>query len=122
MTPENKQRADHLNLLEVVEDLGEETKDLALNLALYLAKAKAKSNPEQLSRLEPDFIRLVNGAVKVIQELTVILDAARDRETTVYEVPSGKVKQDQMEVRLEAIVQQCNQILASLSQAKDLIA
>jgi hypothetical protein len=115
--------ADHaeaIALMEMVDVLSDETKDLALNLALYLAKAKKSS--EQLQRMEPEFVRLVNSTMKVIQELTVILNAARHQEKMVFQPPSGKGGRDHIQVRLESIVGQCNQILASLNQVRDLMA
>lgn len=103
-----------IQLLDRVEDLNEEVRTLSLNLAIYLAKARAEKKTEILNRLEPDFIRLVNGTVKVVGELTIILRAARNAETMVYEVPSGRLISDRIETRLRAIVDQCTSILAAL--------
>lgn len=113
-------RRELLGLVDAVDALSEDTKDLALNLALYLAKAKARGNSEQLKRMEPEFIRLVNNTVKVVQELAVVLNAARNQEKMVYEPPTGKVSKDRIEARLELIMQQCNHILASLSGVRDI--
>ncbi len=114
-------RNKNLELVETVDALSEETKDLALNLALYLAKAKARGNAERLNRLEPEFVRLVNGAVKVVQELTVILNAAKDQEKMIYELPTGQPVKDHIEARLESIVQQCNRIMAELAGLRDIV-
>ncbi|MEW5794859.1 MAG: hypothetical protein AB1772_00735 [Candidatus Zixiibacteriota bacterium] len=114
-------RSDALALLETVDALGEQTKDLALNLALYLAKVKARKSSEKLRRMEPEFIRLVNGTVKVVQELTVILKAARHQEKMVFEPPSSDPSADRLLSRLEAIALQCSQILESLHQNRDLL-
>ena len=114
-------RRELLALVDAVDSLGEDTKDLALHLALYLAKAKAKGTSEQLKRMEPEFIRLVNNTVKVVQELAVVLNAARNQEKMVYEPPSGKLSKDRIESRLELIMQQCNHILATLSGARDIL-
>jgi sugar-specific transcriptional regulator TrmB len=95
-----------VELVEMVDALSDETKDLALNLALYLAKAKRSS--ETIRQMEPEFIRLVNSTVKVIQELTIVLNAAKNREKMVYQVPSGRSVPDHIESRLEAIAEQCN--------------
>jgi hypothetical protein len=119
---DNKIKQESLVLVEVVDELSQETKDLALNLALYLAKARAADDTGQLKQLEPDFIRLVNGTVKVVQELTHILNAARNQEKMVYQLPSGLLTKDHIEARLETIVQQCNRILGTLVQVKDLLA
>ncbi|MEW6050505.1 MAG: hypothetical protein AB1644_05520 [Candidatus Zixiibacteriota bacterium] len=118
---EQKHRRD-LALLEEVDALGEEVKTLALNLAIYLAKIKAEANSEALNRMEPDFIKLVNGTVRVVQEMTAILNAARNMERMVYEVPSGTLRDDRLEARLRSVLEQCGQILGALSQSKDIRA
>ncbi len=64
--------------------------------------------------MEPEFIKLVNGAIKVGQELTRIINAAKNEETMVYDVPSGKFNSDQLEVKLNSILSQCRQILNEL--------
>lgn len=119
---EQNERADALELLGTVDALGEQTKDLALNLALYLAKVKARKSSEKLRKMEPEFIRLVNGTVRVVQELTVILGAARHEEKMIYEPPSGTETRDRLMDKLEAIAQQCNQILETLHESRDLLA
>ncbi|MCD6249738.1 MAG: hypothetical protein J7J98_05335 [candidate division Zixibacteria bacterium] len=111
-----------VELVETVDALGEETRDLAVNLALYLAKAKAHKSTEKLLQMEPEFIRLVNSTMRVIQELTVILNAARNQEKMIYQLPSGRVGKDRIQSRLESIATQCNEILESLNQARDLLA
>jgi len=120
--PDHGQRNDMLQLLETVDALGEQTKDLALNLALYLAKVKAQKRSEKLQQMEPEFIRLVNGTVKVVQELTVILKAARHQEKMIFELPTGEIDKDHLQVKLEAVAEQCNRILQSLQQTRDWLA
>jgi len=104
------------SVVDEVDDLSEEVKDLALNLALYLAKIKQQADTATFVRLEPDFIRLVHGAVRVVKDVTVILNAARNRERMVYEVPSGKPSMDQLELKLHGILEQCHRVLAALSE------
>ncbi len=108
-----------VELVEMVDALSDETKDLALNLALYLAKAKRSS--ETIRQMEPEFVRLVNSTVKVIQELTIVLNAAKNQEKMVYQVPSGRLAPDHIQSRLEAIGEQCNQIMPSLHQVRDIV-
>ncbi len=117
---QNRQEA--LELLETVDALNEDTKDLALNLALYLAKAKASGNSEQLKQMEPEFIRLVNGTIKVVQEITYILNAARNKEKMVFQLPSGQVTRDHIEDKLESVAQQCMRIQETLAQVTDVVA
>ena len=109
-------RKKELKLIEQVDSLNDEVKTLALNVAIYLAKSKNKS--DDLGHLEPDFIRLVNGTVKVVQELTVIINAARNSEKMVWDPLSGKISQDLLEMKLRSILDQCHQIMATLSVPK----
>ena len=118
---DQNQRRDILELLNTVDALSEQTKDLALNLALYLAKAKARKSSEKLKQMEPEFIRLVNSTVKVVQELTVILRAARHEEKVIYDPPTGQAV-DHIQAKLESVAQQCDRILESLQQTRNLMA
>lgn len=122
MTKDSKERDSEPDVILEVDNLSEQVKTLALNLALFLAKLKSKTGSDQFARLEPEFIRLVNGTVRAVQDITVVLNAARNRERMLWQVPSGKFSKDQIEVKLHGILEQCNRVLFSLSQAKDLIA
>jgi len=105
------------NLVDQVDALNEEVRVLALNLAIYLAKAKNKS--AELDRLEPDFIRLVNGTVKVVQELTVVINAARNTEDFKYsDNMNSHQGNDLIENKLHNILDQCTRILTALSVSK----
>ncbi len=117
---QDSSRTHALGVVNRVDDLSEDVKDLALNLALYLAKVKASGESEEIVRLEPEFIRLVNGAVKVVQELAIILSAARNEEVMAYEPQSGRLIKDHIERKLENIVHQCNTILSSLGDYTDI--
>ena len=101
-------------LVAEIEELNDEVKTLAINLAVYLAKAKSSS--EKLSQLEPDFIKLVNGTVKVVQELTYLINAAQNKEKMVYDVPSGNMISDKIELKLESILLQCREIMENLAK------
>lgn len=119
---DQNQRQDILELLDTVDALGEQTKDLALNLAIYLAKAKARKSSDKLKQMEPEFIRLVNSTVKVVQELTVILKAARHEEKMIYDPPASQAAADHIQAKLEAVAQQCDRILETLQQTRNLLA
>jgi len=106
------ERNRELDLVEQVDTLGDQVKTLALNMAIYLAKTKNDS--EKISRLEPDFIKLVNGTVKVVQELAVIINAARNSEKMVWDVTSGRIGDDMLEMKLRAILDQCGKIMSAL--------
>ena len=100
------------NIVEQVDDLGEEVKALAIDLAIYLAKAKAQGHSDELNRLEPDFISLVNGAVKVVQQLSLIVNAAKANASANPPDLSGRgpTGRDQIEIRLRSILDQCARI------------
>ena len=112
-----KEQDKNLEVIDRVDALNEEVKSLALKMAVYLAKAKG--NSAELTRLEPDFIRLVNGTVKVVQEIANIVNAANNLDKMVYQVPSGKLDQDQIEMKLQTILELCRKIQTSLSKAID---
>jgi hypothetical protein len=100
------------SIIDQVDAISEEVRLLALNLAIYLAKAK-KGN-EELNRLEPDFVSLVNGSIKAVQEVGMIINAARNNEALVYDIPSGNLHRDRLEMKLISILNQCGRILSSL--------
>jgi hypothetical protein len=108
-------RTRDLQLVDQVDALNEEVKILALNLAIYLARAKGTS--EQLARLEPEFIRLVNGTVKVVQQLAEIINAARNPEQGLGDIQVERIAAEQIEIRLRSILDQCTRILEALSKS-----
>jgi len=97
------------DLIDEVDELNEEVKSLALNLAIYLAKAKNRMPEAGLDALEPAFIRLVNGTVKVVQEMASLLAAARSGEAGP---PTGKSSDpsSDLEMKLRSISEQCRTI------------
>jgi len=101
-------------LIATVDKLNEDVKQLALSLALYLAKAKKDSHT--INKLEPQFIRLVNSTIKVVKEIAVVVRAAANMEKVVYNPPSGTAIKDQIEVRLNSVLEQCSNILSTLSK------
>jgi hypothetical protein len=113
-----RMRTRELELLAQVDTLNEEVKSLALNIALYLAKARAEKGSATLDRLEPEFIRLVNGTVRAVSDLTNILNAARNAETMVYEIPSGLGTRDHVEQKLQSILSQCSSLLGQLGSGE----
>ena len=102
------------NVIEQVDALNEQVKTLALNMAIYLAKHKNDS--EELARLEPDFIRLVNGTVKVVQDLAVLINAARNTEPLSWEPATQKLNAELMEMKLRSILDQCSRIIQTLTE------
>ena len=119
MNRATRKQKKNLEMISEVDSLNEEVKTLALNLAIYLARAKAKAGSEKLNKLEPEFIRLVNGTVKVVQELTYILNAARNEEIMVYDPPSGKSSSNNVEFKLQTILNQCSRLMDILSSSQE---
>ena len=112
---DNKPETDEALIIDQADQLNEQVKALALNLALYLAKAKSSSS--KISRLEPEFVRLVKGTVRVVQELTVVISAARNPETATYTPPTSPPGVDGLELKLHSILDQCQRIMSALSSA-----
>lgn len=103
-------------ILEKVEQLNEQVKSLALNMAIYLAKIKKDS--KTISSMEPEFIRLVNSTVKVVQDLTVIIDAAKNPNNNISMGNSTYKLSIQLESKLNSIVSQCKEIIETLEHKK----
>jgi len=112
MTNQDQQSGN--DLIATVDKLNEDVKQLALNLALYLAKIKKDSHT--ITKMEPQFIRLVNSTIKVVKEIAVIVRAAANTEKMVYNPPNSSVLKDQIEVRLNSVLEQCSNILTTLKQ------
>lgn len=117
MSESQLRRESEPDIIDQVDELNEEVKVLALNLAVYLAKAKSRS--ETLSRLEPEFIRLVNSSVKVVQELAGVISAARNLEMLDGEITVGSARKDPLEVRLRLILEQCSRIMYQLTTSSE---
>ena len=112
MTVNNGRRQSRL--IAKVDNLSEEVKELSLNLAGTLAKIKGKT--EDYASIEPSLMRLINNAVKVVQEISVILDAARNKDQSVGKIVDGQINTARLEMRLESILAQCNEIIEALAQ------
>ena len=109
---DTQQQEQNNRLIETVDKLNEDVKQMAVNLALYLAKAKKDS--QVVNKMEPQFIKLVNTTIKVVQEIAVVVRAASDNEKVQYHLPSGRGIKDQVEVKLNSIVEQCAVIMNTL--------
>ncbi len=101
-------------LIATVDKLNEDVKQLALSLALYLAKVKKDSHT--ITRMEPQFIRLVNSTIKVVKEIAVIVRAAANTEKVVYDPSGDATIKDQVEVRLNSVLEQCSNIISTLKK------
>jgi len=103
-------------LITKVEHLNEEVKSLALNMAIYLAKIKKDS--KTISSMEPEFIRLVNSTVKVVQDLTVIIEAAKNPNNGNSVGSSTYKMTEHLESKLNSIVAQCQEIIETLEHKR----
>lgn len=119
MTSENELKSEQKAIVDEVDRLSDEVKSLAVDLALILAKVKSNKDDGKLITMEADFMRLINGSVKVVREVAIILNAAQNKETMVWEAPSGKMTKDQIEVKLNGVLEQCNRVLDSLAEIKN---
>jgi len=108
------------SIIDQVDAISEEVRLLALNLAIYLAKAK--KGPEELNRLEPEFVSLVHGSIKAVREIGLIINAARNDQNLVYDVPSGNIHRDKLEMKLISILNQCGRIMSALPSPGDQLA
>ena len=105
----SSKRSEELSLAAQVETLSKSVKDLALNLAIYLAKAKRSS--DRLSALEPEFVRLVNGAVNAVQQVAEVMNSGA--ASTESGPPPSAIG---LESKLRHILAQCAEILSLLRQ------
>ena len=119
---DQERRSKRLDLVEQVDLLNDEVKTLAINLAVHMAKVKSEGQSPELVKMEPQFLRLVNGTVRAVKDLAIILDAAKNRETMAYDPPSDGQTDDRIEFGLRSILAQCSEIMQALSGAKDLTA
>lgn len=108
------ERIDSVRIIRQADALTEEVKALALHLAVYVARVKAGSS--KVSRLEPEFMKLVNGTVKVVQELAILIRTAGNAEDSAVSPLAGKPRPEGLESRLRTILVQCRSIMASLEE------
>ncbi len=108
-----KNYEEEFELLERVDFLNEQVKTLATNLAVCLSKIKSKA-PE-IGRMEPDFVRLVNNTVKIVQEISVIIEVARNHDNQTSHIRAANINTDRLENKLEAILSQCGEIMEMMT-------
>ena len=113
---EKTESRDERDLVEEVTGLAEEVKIKALNLAINLAKSK--DSARELRVLEPAFTKLINGAMDVIREVTVIVKAYCSEEAMVYESPPTTGKFDRIEQSLNDILELSRDVLGAITQIK----
>jgi len=88
--------------LDQTQDLADQVKMLALNLAINLARSK--NEVKELKTLEPQFTRLINGSVNIIRDINGILRALQSDEALIAPLPKPPDKLDRIEVTLNEIL------------------
>ena len=99
-----------------IDNLADEVKMLALNLAINLAKTKQET--KELSFMEPEFTKLVNGSVEVVREITGIMKAFRNEGSLVYSPKKDSRSLDRIETTLNEIHQLSRKVLYTISEIK----
>ncbi|MEW5924023.1 MAG: hypothetical protein AB1746_08555 [Candidatus Zixiibacteriota bacterium] len=99
-----------------IDHLADEVKMLALNLAINLAKSKQQI--KELSFMEPEFTRLVNGSVEVVKEITGIMKAFRNEDRLVFSPQKDSRSLDRIETTLNEIHSLSRKVLYTISEIK----
>jgi len=99
-----------------IDDLADEVKMLALNLAINLARTKQET--KDLTFMEPEFTKLVNGSVEVVREITGIMRAFRNEGSLVYSPKKGSQSLDRIETTLNQIHMLSRKVLYTISEIK----
>jgi hypothetical protein len=116
MNSENGMSCSGGDLVCQVDDLADQVKMLALNLAITLARRKDEIS--DLTLLEPDFTRLINGSVNVIREITEILRSMRIEEDAPVTHPAESGELRRIENSLNEILILSRNVLKSIGQIK----
>ena len=118
----DKKFLDSKNLIDQVDNLAEQAKTMALNLALTLAHEKSKI--KDLKVLEPEFTRMINKSVGVIREITKILGMLRSDKPGAPQTPINSERFDKIETSMEEILDVSKNVLKdirALKQRKDMV-
>jgi len=100
-----------------VSQLADKVKTLSLNLAINLARKKNEAS--ELAVLEPEFTKLVNGSVKVVKEVAIILKAFKNEEKMVYSPSDTDRNLERIEGSLNEILKLSKVVLSSIAEIKD---
>jgi hypothetical protein len=104
------------DLVNIVGGLAEQVKVLALNLAINLARSKARA--EELTVLEPQFTRLINGSVEAIRELSVLLGTMGSRRDRSPKTAINKDKMVKIGATLNEILDLSQNVQNSITEIK----
>jgi len=99
-----------------IDQLADEVKMLALNLAISLAKTKQET--KDLAFMEPEFTKLVNGSVEVVKEIAGIMRAFKKEDRLVFTPMKNSQNLDRIETTLNEIHQLSRKVLYTISEIK----
>ena len=101
-------------LASEVEDLNEQVRLLAINLAAFLAREKDSKN--RFAAMEPDFHRLVSGLVTLVSEVSHVISATQHAPSqgSVLEPDTG----NSMKLQLSSLRALCHEIQRRLTAEK----
>ncbi len=102
--------------LDQTQDLADQVKLLALNLAINLARCKDEI--KELTTLEPDFTKLINGSVNIIRDINNILRALQNDEALIAPLPKPPEKLDRIEVTLNEILELSGRVHDAIVEIK----
>ncbi len=102
--------------IDEVKKLSDEVKMLALNLAVNLARSKNEA--KELTILEPEFTKLVNGSVEVVKEVGMIMKAFKNEETMAYSATDSDKNLERIERSLNEILRLSTTVLESINEIK----
>lgn len=115
-------RRDQLRLVKETEELAEEVKLLAINLAITLAKVQSKE--QTIKDLEPQFSELVKRANEASYQVTAILQGVRNQRKmapiaeTIINDQSHVSVYDKMEISLNNLNDLSQNIIQTITRIK----
>jgi nucleotide-binding universal stress UspA family protein len=115
-------RRDQLRLAKETEELAEEVKLLAINLAITLAKVQ--SQEQTIKGLEPQFSELVKRANEASYQVTAILQGVRNQRKmepiaeTIIKDQSHVSVYDKMEISLNNLNNLSQNIIRTITRIK----
>lgn len=119
---EKKQPDQPRHLAREVDHLADETKLLAINMAIALAKLRGRH--KLLDDLEPQFSELIKKANDTAQQVSEVLKAFESRKRMISALPASsqiiesRGAYDSLEARLVQLYQLSQKILRTLGDIK----
>lgn len=102
------------DLAREVEELNEQVRLLAINLAAFLAREKDTNN--RFATMEPDFHRLVTGLISLVGDASLVIEASQHAPSASSQ--AGAEASRSMEKQLSALRALCRDIQKRLDREK----